>query len=72
MLTNLDLHEVDWLHEPRLGRQHGGVEDSPRRGDDLAAAAVDGVGVQSHVVDVEPDRPQVLVTQHSLGQGREG
>ena len=69
MLTNLDLHEVDGLYEPWLGRQHGGV-DSPRCGDDLAAATVDGVSVQGHVVDVEPDRPQVLVTQNSLGQVR--
>ena len=42
------------------------VEDSPGGGDNLTPSPVDGVRVQRHVVDVEPDSPQVFVTQHTL------
>ena len=62
----LNLHQVDGLHEPRLGRERRRVEDTPRRGDDLSTAPVDGVGVQGDVVDVEAHSAQVLVAEDSL------
>ena len=65
---DLDLHLVDGLHEPGLGGEHAGVEDTSGGGDDLAAAAVDGVSGERHVVQVKPDRAHVLVTQHTLEQ----
>ena len=60
--ANLDFHKVDWLHQPRLRREHGGVEHPSSSGDYLTSASVDGVGMQCHVVDVESDSSQVLVT----------
>ena len=62
----LNLHQVDGLHEPRLGRERRRVEDAPRRRDDLSTAPVDGVGVQGDVVDVEAHSAHVLVAEDSL------
>merc|ERR1719365_585001 len=64
--TNLDFNKVDWLHQPGVCSEHGGVEDSPGGGNDLTSSPVDGVRVQGHVVDVEPDGSQVFVTHHPL------
>ena len=66
MISYLDLHEVDGLHEPGLCGEHAGVETPPGGGDDLAASAVDGVSVQGDVVDVEADTAQVLVAEDAL------
>jgi hypothetical protein len=52
-VLGLDLDQVDGLHEPGLGRQLGRVEHATGRRDDLAASAVDGVGVEGHVHEVE-------------------
>ena len=49
LLRALDLHQVDWLQQPRLGGQLSSVHGAAGGGDDLAAAAVDGVGVEHHV-----------------------
>ena len=54
-LGTLDLDEIDGLEKHGLGSEHGGVEDSPCSGDDLTTTTMDGVCVQSHVVDVETD-----------------
>merc|ERR1719391_1959607 len=59
VLRALDFNKVDWLHQPGVGSEHGGVEDSPGGGNDLTSSPVDGVRVQGHVVDVEPDGSQV-------------
>ena len=53
VLRTLDLHEEDRLLQARLRDEHRGEEDAAGRGDDLAAAAVDGVRVEHHVVDVD-------------------
>jgi hypothetical protein len=63
---HLDLAEVDGLQQARLGGEGRGVEDPTSGGDDLTAAAVDGISVQRHVVDVEAHAAHVLVTQHTL------
>merc|ERR1719430_149891 len=66
VLRALDFHKVDWLHQPGLGSEHGGVEHSSGSGDDLTSTSVDGIRMQGHVVDVESDGSQVFVTQHTL------
>ena len=68
--TNLDFNKVDWLHQPGVGSEHGGVEDSPGGGDDLTAAAVNGVSMQGDVVNVKPNSSQVLVAKHSLNNNQ--
>lgn len=62
----LNLHKVDGLHKPGLGRQHTSVEAAPGSGDDLAPAAVDGVRVQGHVVDIEAHTTHILFAQSPL------
>ena len=64
--TDLDLNQVDRLHEPGGSGQVASVENSASRRDDLSTAAMDGVGVERDVVDVEPDAAHVLVAQGSL------
>lgn len=66
LASHLDLHQVDGLHESGLGRELAGVQNPAGRGDDLAAAAVDGVRVEGDVVDVEADGTHVLLAEHTL------
>merc|ERR1711990_1420176 len=61
VLGTLNLDHEDWLHEAWLGSHHGSEEDAARGGDDLSAATVNGVRVQRHVVNVDPDITQNLV-----------
>ncbi len=64
--THLNLAEVDWLQDPRLRREHAGIENPAGGGDDLTTASVDGVRVEGHVVNVEPHSSQVLFTEYTL------
>ena len=57
---------VDGLHEPWLGREGTGVQDPPGGGNDLAATTVDGVSVESNIVQVEADTAHVFIAQDSL------
>merc|ERR1719198_1885125 len=66
VLGTLDLDEEDRLLQARLGGQAGREEDAARRRDDLAAAAVDRVGVQRHVEQVDAHVTQRLVAEHTL------
>ena len=63
---NLNFDEVHGLHEPGGGGHLAGVERPSGGGDNLSATPVDGVGVKGHIIDVEPDTPQVLVAKHAL------
>ena len=53
LLGHLDLDEVDWLEDGRLGQEHGGVEDTTGSWDDLATATMDSISVESDILDVE-------------------
>merc|ERR1719370_1069173 len=64
--TDLDFNKVDRLHQPGLSSQHGCVKDSPCGGNDLTTTSMDGISVQGYVVDVEPNGPQVFITNYSL------
>ena len=50
---HLNLDQVHGLAQAGLRGEHGGVQRAPAGGDDLAAAAVDRVRVQHHVVDLQ-------------------
>eukprot|EP01137_Pigoraptor_chileana_P031526 Opistho-2@19439 len=65
-LGALDLHEVNGLEDLGVGSEHRRVNHTAGRGDDLAASAVNGVGVESHVHDVEAASAHVLVAEHTL------
>eukprot|EP00315_Gephyrocapsa_oceanica_P037559 CAMPEP_0185433746 /NCGR_PEP_ID=MMETSP1365-20130426/22048_1 /TAXON_ID=38817 /ORGANISM="Gephyrocapsa oceanica, Strain RCC1303" /LENGTH=324 /DNA_ID=CAMNT_0028038255 /DNA_START=80 /DNA_END=1052 /DNA_ORIENTATION=- len=65
-LGALDLAHEDGLLQPRRRRHHRGEEAAARGRDDLAAAAVDGVGVQHNVVDVDHDVAARLVAERAL------
>lgn len=67
--THLDLHEVNWFQEAWLSSEHAGIEHSPSSGDDLAPTTMDGVSVESHVMDVEPYSPHILLAQWTLQGG---
>lgn len=45
------------------------MQDSACCGNDLATAAVDGVSVQRHVVNVEANSAHVLLTEDPLQNG---
>ena len=62
----LDLHVVDRLHQPRGGHQEGGVADAARCGDDLPAAARQGLGRDLGAQDLELDVADGLVAQRAL------
>jgi hypothetical protein len=65
-LRTLDLTEVNWFQETRIGPQNRGVADTTSSGDDLTTSSVDSVSVQSNVVDVNSNSSHVLLTQNSL------
>lgn len=67
-LWTLDLHQVHWFQQSWLSREDGRVQASSGSGDDLSAAPVDGIRVQGHVMNVEPDSTQILVTQNGLNK----
>jgi hypothetical protein len=71
-LGRLDLDQVDGLAQARLGRELRGVHGAARGGDDLPAAAVDGVGVHDHVVDLKHAATHVLLGLGGGGRGGEG
>ena len=62
----LDLHIVHGLHQPRRGHQKGGVADAARGGDDLPAAARQGLGRDLGAQDLELDVADGLVAQRAL------
>ena len=64
--SDLDLNLVDRLHEPGLSCESAGVQDPPGGGNDLAATTVDGVSVESNIVQVEADTAHVFIAQDSL------
>ena len=57
---------VDWLHEPGLSCEAAGVEDTARGGNDLPTTAVNSVGMECHVIQIEADIAHILVTQDTL------
>ena len=64
-----DLNRVHWLHEAWRGHQEGGVGDAPRSGDDLAAAALDGLGRDRRVEHLKLDVAHRFVAQRPLPRG---
>lgn len=66
LLRALYLAEVDRLEDSWFCSQHAGVEDPTGGWDDLTASSVDGVGMEGHVVQVEPYTSTVLFTQYTL------
>jgi hypothetical protein len=64
--THLDLPEINWLEETRLGSYYGGGEDTASGGHYLLPAAASGVSVQDSVADVKSDPSHVLVAEHTL------
>ena len=65
-LRALDLDKVDGLEQAGRGGEHAGVQTAPSGRDNLAAAAMNGVRVERHVVHVEPDAAAILLAQHAL------
>merc|ERR1719348_1437614 len=66
VLRALNLDLVDGLQQPGLGCEHAGVQDTSGCGNDLTTTTMDGISMKCHIIQVKPDRTQVLVTQHSL------
>ena len=63
---NLDLDLVDGFHQPGLGSENTGVQDTSSRGNDLATTTMDGISMESYVIKIEPDSSHVLITENSL------
>src|SRR5690606_22366413 len=66
LLGALDLDEVDGLEEGRVGGEDRRVDDAAGSRDDLATAAVDGIGVEGDIVDVEAAAAHDLVAEDAL------
>jgi len=63
---HLNFHKVDGFHESGGSGQHAGVQAATSGGDDLAASAMNGVSVKSHIINVEANTSHVLVTENTL------
>mmetsp|Transcript_53365 Transcript_53365/g.149093 ORF Transcript_53365/g.149093 Transcript_53365/m.149093 type:complete len:222 (+) Transcript_53365:459-1124(+) len=69
LLGARDLHEEDGLLQRRLAEHLGREARAARGRHDLPCAAVDGVGVQGAVCEVEADAAHVLLAQGALFGG---
>ena len=66
--THLYFHKVHGLHEAWFSREDTGIEHTSCGWYDLSSPTVDGVCVQRHIVDVEPDCSCILLAQCTLGR----
>lgn len=69
LLGNLDFDEVDGLEQGRLGKESGGVKDTTRGRDDLATTTVNGISVESDILDVEADGTHGLLSNGTFLSG---
>jgi len=65
-LPNLDFNQVDWLHKPGTSSQLASVQGTSSGRNNLTTTPVDGVSVQSNIINVEPNTAQIFVAQSSL------
>jgi len=56
----LDLDGEDWFHDAWACSHHAGVHDTTCGRDDLTATSVNGIGVESDIVDVESNTTDVF------------
>ncbi|KAI6748621.1 hypothetical protein HG530_015394 [Fusarium avenaceum] len=66
VLGDLDLDEVDGLHESGLGEKSGSVQDTAGSGDDLTTTTVNGISVEGNVEDVEAASSHGLLSNGTL------
>mmetsp|Transcript_28556 Transcript_28556/g.64656 ORF Transcript_28556/g.64656 Transcript_28556/m.64656 type:complete len:277 (+) Transcript_28556:501-1331(+) len=64
-----DLNREDRLHDARRRHEEGGVGHAPGGGDDLTSPAMDRLGGNAGVEDLELDIPHRLITQRPLTTG---
>lgn len=64
--THLYFHKVHWLHKTWFSREDAGIEAPPCGWNDLSTTTVDGVCVQSDIMNVEPDGSCILLTKCTL------
>ena len=57
---------VDGLEKPGLSCKTAGVENASTGWDNLTTTAMDGISVKGHIVQIEANVAQVLVTQDTL------
>merc|ERR1711972_49955 len=68
-----DLHQKDWFLKCRVRKHFGSETTTARRRHDLASAAVDGVGVERNILNVESDATHILLCKGALlGRPLEG
>lgn len=68
-LGHLNLRQEDGLLEGGLGKEGSRIEDTASGRDDLATTTVDGISVQGHIHDVEPDSTHRLLSNGTLAGG---
>lgn len=66
LLGDLNLDQVDGLEKGGLGEEGRGVQDTTGSGDDLTTAAVNGIGVEGDIEDVEADGAHGLLGDGTL------
>ena len=66
VIGGLDFDQEDRLLEAGFGGELSGVEDTAGGGGDLSSAAMDGVGVESDIGDVETDSAHSFVAHDTL------
>lgn len=57
---------IDGLQKSRLGCETTAIEDAPSSGNNLTTTTMNGVSVKGHIVQIEANVAQVLVTQDAL------
>ncbi|KAG8131283.1 hypothetical protein E2320_017882 [Naja naja] len=62
----LNLNKIDGFHQTRLGSQGRSIQDPPGSRDDLSSPTMDGISMESHILNVKTDPSHVLFAQNAL------
>lgn len=65
-VTYLYLYKIDGFHQSGLGSQGRGIQNPPCSWNDLPTTPVDGISMESNIMDVKANSPHVLLTQNAL------
>jgi len=69
IIWGLDFAQEDWFLESWFSGKLASIEDSSGSWDDLTTTSMDGISVESDIIDINSDTSHVLIAHGSLSCG---
>ena len=63
---NLNFTKIHRFHQPRFGSKLTSIHNPPCGRNDLTTPSMNSISVQSNIINVEPNCPQVFIAQNTL------